>query len=65
MSQQDEQHPSSEEIPLLGGQLTAGIVRVGNTVRRHPKSNVAFVHDLLVFLEDQGFPFAPRLLGDG
>ncbi len=51
------------EIPLLGGQLTPGIVRVGNTVRRRPKGHVAFVHDLLVFLEDQGFPFAPRFLG--
>lgn len=51
------------EIPLLGGQLTSGIVRVGNTVRRLPKGNVAFVHDLLVFLEDQGIPFAPRFLG--
>jgi len=51
------------EIPLLGGQLTPGIVRVGNTVRRLPKGNVAFVHDLLVFLEDQGFPFVPRFLG--
>lgn len=51
------------EIPLLGGQLTPGIARVGNTVRRLPKGNDAFVHDLLVFLEDQGFPFAPRFLG--
>ncbi len=51
------------EIPLLGGQLTPGIVRVGNTVRRLPKGDVAFVHDLLVFLEDQGFPFVPRFLG--
>ncbi len=51
------------EIPLPGGQLTPGIVRVGNTVRRLPKGNVAFVHDLLLFLEDQGFPFAPRFLG--
>ncbi|GCE29278.1 hypothetical protein KDA_47620 [Dictyobacter alpinus] len=51
------------EIPLLGGQLTPGIVRVGNTVRRPPKGNAVFVHDLLVFLQDQGFPFAPRFLG--
>ena len=51
------------EIPLLGGQLTPGIVRVGDTVRRPPKGNAAFVHDLLVFLEDQGFPFSPRFLG--
>jgi len=51
------------EIPLPGGQLTPAIVRVGNTVRRLPKGNVAFVHDLLVFLENQGFPFVPRFLG--
>jgi hypothetical protein len=51
------------EIPLLGGQLTPGIVRVGNTVRRTAKGNATFVHDLLLFLEDQGFPFAPRFLG--
>lgn len=61
-----ETEPQTEplaEIPLLGGQLTTGIVRVGNTVRRRPKGNIAFVHDLLVFLEDQRFPFAPRFLG--
>ena len=52
-----------QEIPLVGGRLTPGIVRVGNTVRRHPKDNTAFVHDLLLFLEDQGFGFAPRFLG--
>lgn len=52
-----------EEIPLLGGQLTSGIVRVGNTVRRPPKANTAFVHDLLRFLEHQGVPFAPRYFG--
>lgn len=57
------QEKSPQEIPLLGGQLTPGIVRVGNTVRRPPKGNTAFVHDLLLWLEDQGFPFAPRFLG--
>jgi hypothetical protein len=46
-------------IPLSGGRLTPGIVRVGNTVRRPAKGNAAFVHDL----EDQGFPFASRFLG--
>src|ERR1700730_10837009 len=51
------------EIPLSGGRLTPGIVRVGNTVRRPPKGNAAFVHDLLLFLEDQDFPFAPRFFG--
>jgi hypothetical protein len=44
------------EIPLSGGQLTPGIIRVGNTVRRPSKGNAAFVHDLLLFLEGQGFP---------
>jgi hypothetical protein len=38
-------------------------VRVGNTVRRLPKGNVAFVHELLLWLENQGFDFAPRFLG--
>ena len=51
------------EIPLLGGRLTPGIVRVGNTVRRPPKGNATFVRDLLLFLEEQGFPFAPRFFG--
>ena len=51
------------EIPLLGGQLTPGIVRVGNTVHRPPKGNAPFVHKLLLLLEDHSFPFAPRFLG--
>ena len=50
-------------ISLSGGRLTPGIVRVGNTVRRPAKGNAAFVHDLLLFLEDQDFPFAPRFFG--
>ena len=36
---------------------------VGNTVRRPAKGNAAFVRDLLIFLEDQGFPYAPLFLG--
>ncbi len=51
------------EIPLLGGRLTPGIVRVGNTVRRPAKGHAAFVHELLLFLEQQDFPFAPRFFG--
>src|SRR5437660_85142 len=51
------------EIQLQGGQLTPGIVRVGNTVRRPSKGNAAFVHSLLLWLENQGFSFAPRFLG--
>ncbi len=59
----EPQRESQEELPLSGGRLTPGIVRVGNTVRRPPKDNAAFVHDLLLFLENQGFLFAPRFLG--
>ncbi|HEU5381510.1 MAG TPA: phosphotransferase [Ktedonobacteraceae bacterium] len=59
----EPQRESQEELPLSGGRLTPGIVRVGNTVRRSPKGNAAFVHDLLLFLENQDFLFAPRFLG--
>lgn len=52
-----------QEIPLVGGQLTPGIMRVGETVRRPPKGNTAFVRELLLFLEEQGYRFAPRFLG--
>ena len=51
------------EIPLLGGRTTAGVVRVGDTVRRPTGSNAAFKHRLLRQLEAQGFPGAPRFLG--
>jgi hypothetical protein len=54
---------NSQEIPLLGGQLTPGIVRVGNTVHRPPKSNAAFVHELLLTKKSRSFSFAPRFLG--
>jgi hypothetical protein len=38
------------EIPLLGGQLTLGIVR------RPAKGNAAFVHDLLLFSSEKVLP---------
>ena len=59
----EPQRESLSEIPLSGGRLTPSIMRVGNTVRRPSKGNAAFVHDLLLFLEDLGFPFAPRFFG--
>ena len=61
--ERESHRETKAEIPLSGGRLTPGIVRVGNTVRRPAKDNAAFVHDLLFFLEDQSFPFAPRFLG--
>jgi hypothetical protein len=51
------------EIPLEGGRVTPGVVRVGDTVRRPQNPNSPFVHDLLLHLEDVGFDAAPRFLG--
>ncbi|MBF8192061.1 phosphotransferase [Nonomuraea sp. K274] len=55
-----EPHP---EIPLIGGDVTEGVVRVGDTVRRPVGPNAPFVHALLCHLEEVGFPGAPRFLG--
>jgi hypothetical protein len=52
---------SSDEIPLAGGKLTAGVVRVGDTVRRPVSSTRA--HEVLRHLEAIGFEHAPRFLG--
>jgi Ser/Thr protein kinase RdoA (MazF antagonist) len=51
------------ETPLEGGWLTSGVVRVGDTVRRPPSANGAFVHRLLEQLEQVGFDASPRFLG--
>ncbi|WP_066944724.1 phosphotransferase [Microtetraspora fusca] len=55
-----EPHP---EIPLLGGDVTEGVVRVGDTVRRQVGPNAPLVHALLRYLEEIGFAGAPQLLG--
>jgi Phosphotransferase enzyme family len=54
---------SQTEIPLLGGDVTVGVVRVGDTVRRPLNANSPFVHALLRHLEAVGFTGAPRFLG--
>jgi len=54
---------TEEEIALTGGRVTAGVVRVGSTVRRPVGSNAAFVHELLRNLADAEFPYSPRFLG--
>ena len=51
------------EVPLAGGWVTAGVVRVGETVRRPLKPNADFVHRLLEDLDVAGFDAAPRLFG--
>jgi len=53
----------SDEIPLLGGWVNVGVVRVGDTVRRPIGPNSPFVHELLDHLERVGFDSAPRFLG--
>ena len=55
--------PQTAEIPLLGGDVTEGVVRVGRTVRRPVRPHTAAVHALLRHLEAAGFDGAPRVLG--
>ena len=52
-----------EEQPLAGGNLSAGVVRVGDTVRRPTGPWTPAVHALLHHLENRGFTGAPRVLG--
>ncbi|HET8894239.1 MAG TPA: phosphotransferase [Gaiellaceae bacterium] len=52
-----------EEIPLGGGWVTQGVVRLGDTVRRPLSERSSFVHGFLVYLEKAGFEGAPRFLG--
>ncbi|MGW8975008.1 phosphotransferase [Streptomyces platensis] len=55
------QHP--EEQPLAGGNVSAGVVRVGDTVRRPAGPWTPAVHALLTHLHEVGFRAAPRPLG--
>jgi hypothetical protein len=52
-----------DEVPLAGGRIARGVVRVGGTVRRPMPSDPDFVHGLLAHLERCGFEGAPRFLG--
>lgn len=51
------------ELPLVGGNTTDGIVRVGSTVRRPPGLWSVSVHHFLSHLNDVGYEGAPRSLG--
>jgi hypothetical protein len=51
------------ETPLLGGRVTPGVVRTGETVRRPLNESSGFVQRLLQYLEVAGFDAAPRFLG--
>jgi len=52
----------SVETPLTGGRITAGVVRVGDEVRRPVGKHSKFVHAVLGELQRAGVP-APRFLG--
>lgn len=55
--------PHDEEQPLAGGNVSAGVVRVGDTVRRPTGPWTPAVHALLTHLHEVGFRAAPRPLG--
>ncbi len=52
-----------EEVPLTGGRITAGVVRIGDTVRRPIREDRTEVHALLRHLEAKDFAGTPRFLG--
>jgi phosphotransferase family enzyme len=52
-----------EEIPLTDGDVTEGLVRIADTVRRPPGERSQLVRALLTHLESVGFEGAPRFLG--
>jgi hypothetical protein len=59
----DELGSADAEVPLEAGNTTAGLVRVGSTVRRPSGPWTPAVHALLVHLAGVGYAGAPRSLG--
>ncbi len=53
----------ADEIPLSGGNVNTGVVRVGDTVRRAVGPYSDNVHHLLKHLKESGFGYSPRFLG--
>ncbi|MFB7214748.1 aminoglycoside phosphotransferase family protein [Streptomyces sp. NPDC056255] len=56
-------HTGEGEVPLSGGRIAPGVVRVGDTVRRPVTARSAFVAELLSHLQQCNFKGAPRYLG--
>lgn len=54
---------ADDEVALTGGNMTGGVVRVGDTVRRPAGPWTPAVHGLLDHLNAVGFAGAPRALG--
>ena len=52
------------EVPLSGGRMTRGVVRVGGTVRRPVSPASRFAAMLLSHLASLGFEGAPKYLGE-
>ena len=59
----NDQLVTGAEVPLDGGNMSGGVVRAGDTVRRPAGPWTASVHALLTHLHDAGFRGAPRPLG--
>lgn len=53
----------SREVPLLGGNVGVGVVRVGDTVRRSATPSTASVDALLRHFETLGVEGVPRAMG--
>lgn len=51
------------EVPLTGGRVTIGVVRIGDTVHRPAPRDPARARALLVHLAREGFEGVPRFLG--
>lgn len=52
-----------DEIPLIGGRVTRGVVRIEETVRRPVRPNSVLVRPLLAHLAEREPGLAPRYLG--
>jgi Phosphotransferase enzyme family len=59
--------PGPAAVPLPGGRMTSGIVRIGDRVRRPAGPWTPAVHEYLRHLAKAGFPGSPSVLaaGDG
>lgn len=63
MSTGGSSFPDGPELALPAGDVTVGVVRIGDTVRRPHQPASAAVADYLAHLEAVGFVGAPRFLG--
>ena len=54
---------TEREINLMGGNVNAEVVRIGNTVRRAMSSYSPTIHRFLEHLRKAGFDRCPKVLG--